>query len=103
MLCWMEGPSRPKEPAALEDAVDDGVGEVVVTEATSPSSRCLFVVKIIARRRDVAVVDDVVGRSRRRRRRRDSRPRRRRDVRLHVDSKALRVAGPRDWLQRVRR
>ena len=60
-------------------------------------------VKIIARRRMAVVVDDVVEDVRSVVAVGDSRPVDHEDVRLHVDSKGLRVAGPRDWLQRVRR
>ena len=35
------GSVETKEPAALEDAVDDGVGEVVIVKDVAPSSRVL--------------------------------------------------------------
>ena len=45
------GAVEGEEPAAFEDAVDDGEREVIVVQHAAPVAMGLFVVKIIARRR----------------------------------------------------
>lgn len=42
---------EPEVPAALEDAVDDGLGEIIVVKDGPPTLRTLLVVKIMARLR----------------------------------------------------
>ena len=49
-----------KEPAAFEDAVDDGVGEVVVVKDISPTSRVFVRCEDHRSSANVSVVDDVV-------------------------------------------
>ncbi len=60
----MLGPERrsveAKEATALEDAVDDGIGEIVVVQDVAPALRVLVGGEDHRPAADVAIVDDVV-------------------------------------------